>query len=168
MAEPEKIDLEILSWKDFCEAKPILTKGVPSSVPGAYLKCARIQDEHAFMLEGLKYDFDTGERTPVRIKVGEGEFIDVLEAMMAQVSIARRGGGKLTTTPCVDTKPGTRFETRVDCEKGKKWVCDGAYAFKIQKTQYRSKSPYSIIECYLDGFDRVLEEAFDTQGWRAS
>ncbi len=166
MAEQEKgIELEIMSWKDYEAARPELEKGVVRIVSSASLDC-RVDEENRdiVVLTGEKEDFDEHRTVPCRISVSRWHLTDVLRSLNALARIEEDDGTVISVYPMLRNGL-TEFVTAVNDGKPRRWVRDLEMAFKLQKTQYRSKSPYAIIECWLDGYAGMLRDGFEKMGW---
>ena len=166
MAE-SALNFTITDWNTFREAEGPLKRGQITFAPGAFCKIDAMPEGRMVRISGYKHDFDAGANILLEVDVDKAYLCDVLEAAQANVILEIEGGTRIATAFEVRVR-SSGYETSVNGGKPKKWVRDPEMAFKIQKTQYRSRSPYALIECYLAGFDNVLDNAFAAQGWLAS
>lgn len=162
--DAETLEFTITSWQTYREAEPALKKGGLDFAPGAFVDCEAKLGGRMVRISGYKHDYDTAENIPLVIDVDRSYLCDVLEACQANARF--RIEGKINIYTSYEVSSGhDRYTTMVNGGKPKKWVRDYEMAFKIQKTQYRAKTPYALIECYIGGFDNVLDHAFEAMGW---
>ena len=162
--DAQTLEFTITSWQAYREAEPALKKGGLGFAPGAFVDCEAKLGDRMVRISGYKHDYDTAENIPLVIDVDRSYLSDVLEACQANARF--RIEGKIGIYTSYEVSSGhDRYTTMVNGGKPKKWVCDPEMAFKIQKTQYRARTPYALIECYIGGFDKVLDNAFTTMGW---
>lgn len=162
--ETQPLEFTITSWQDFREAEPALKRGGLDFAPGAFVDCEANLGDRMIGISGYKHDYDTAENIPLVIEVARSYLCDVLESCQANARF--RIEGKIDILTSYEVSSGhDRYATTVNGCRPKKWVRDYEMAFKIQKTQYRAKTPYALIECYIGGFDNMLDNAFDAMGW---
>ena len=162
--DAETLEFTITSWQAYREAEPALKKGGLGFAPGAFVDCEAKLGDRMVRISGYKHDYDTAENIPLVIDVDRSYLSDVLEACQANARFQVEG--KIYIYTSRENGGGySYYVTTVNDSKPKKWVRDPEMAFKIQKTQYRARTPYALIECYIGGFDNMLDNAFNAMGW---
>lgn len=162
--DARKLEFTITSWQTFREAELALRQGQIDFAPGAFVDCEARLGSRMVRISGCKHDYDMAENIPLVIDVNRSYLCDVLEACQANARF--KVEDKVDIYTCYKVSSGCdHYTTMVNGGKPKKWVRDAEMAFKIQKTQYRARSPYALIECYIDGFGSMLDHAFDAMGW---
>lgn len=95
------------------------------------------------------------EHRKFTLKVATCELMSTLDKLAAGVAYRREGLNLWINSQGATVNGGKTKAFKRDCE----------YAYKIQKTQYKGRSPYCLLEMLVTGFESWLLPAFEQQGW---